>query len=301
MNNYSLNQLPSEAKIRKVLRKAIFGKFVFCPRCGSTKITAVEKRYHCKKCRKKFSLTSCSWLKGAKISLSKISCLLWCWQIKSPLDQAQAIAAVSLPTVRHWYDKFRDNLPPQLLDEMRLSGNIQADECYRHGYSILGAKQEAQNGLPGKMVLVTLFKESVDKNDVVALLSQKIKPESILRTDGGSIYKKIENWWPVTHEFELHKKFEFAITSEIEGLWGNFFTFIRRMYHHVTVSKIESIVNEFCFRQCFQDYFHSPEKYFALCLVRLTQKKSRKFSSRRKSEFGFILKEKSFASVPYCF
>jgi transposase-like protein len=301
MANYNLNQLPSEAQIRKTLRKAIFGKYVFCPHCGSRRVAPLEKRYHCKKCRKKFSLTSCSWLKGAKIALTKISCLLWCWQIKCPPDQAQAIAAVSLPTVRHWYDKFRDNLPPQLLEEMRLSGNVQADECYRHGYSILGAKQEAMDGKPSRMVLVTLFKESVDKNDVVTMLSQKVKPESILRTDGGSIYRKIEDWWPVSHEFELHKKFEFAITSEIEGLWGNLFTFIRRMYHHVTTAKIEGIVNEFCFRQCFQDYFHTPEKYFALCLVKLARKNPRKFSLRSQPEFSFILKEKSLAFVPSCF
>jgi len=301
MNYYNLNQLPSEAQLRKLLRKAIFGKYLYCPHCGSRRVRAIEKRYYCQKCRKKFSLISESWLRGTKIPLPKICLLLWCWQIRIPLDQAMAVTAVSLPTVRHWYDKFRDNLPPAKLDRIRLEGNVQADECYRKGYSIIGAKQEAADSQKRKMALTVLFKNSVDKSDAVDFISRNIKPNSIFRTDGAGIYKKIEKWWPVTHEYEIHKKFEFAITSEIEGLWGNFFTFVRRMYHHVTVAKIENIVNEFCFRQCFEEYFHSPEKYLALCLVKLQRKNPRRFLQSKKRQFSFILAQNSPASVPSCF
>jgi transposase-like protein len=301
MNNYNLNQIPSEAKLKKILRKAIFGKYLHCPHCGSRNIKPSEKRYHCKKCRKKFSLTSESWLRGAKLPLPKICLLLWCWQIKIPIDQAKAVAMVSLPTVRHWYDKFRNNLPLQKLEQIRLEGNIQGDECYRKGYSIIGAKQEAVKGYTRKMALTVLFKSSVDKNDAVDFLSRNVRPQSVFRTDGAGIYKKIEDWWPISHEFEIHKKFEFAITSEIEGLWGNFFTFVRRMYHHTTTLKIESIVNEFCFRQCFEEYFHSPEKYLSLCLIKLQRKNPRKFLQVSKRQFRFNFNQNSPAFVPSCF
>ena len=301
MNNYNLNQIPSEAQLRKFLRKAVFGKYLHCPHCGSRRVSPIEKRYYCQKCRKKFSLISESWLRGAKIPLPKICLLLWCWQIKIPLDQAMAVAAVSLPTVRQWYDKFRGNLPMEKLDKIRLEGNVQADECYRKGYSIIGAKQEAADGQKRKMALTVLFKNSVDKSDAVDFLSRNVKPKSIFRTDGASIYKKIEDWWPVTHEYEIHKKFEFAITSEIEGLWGNFFTFARRMYHHVTVVRIESIVNEFCFRQCFEEYFHSPEKYLALCLVKLQRKNPRRFLQSKKRQFSFKISRNLPNLVPSCF
>jgi hypothetical protein len=43
------------------------------------------------------------------------------------------------------------------------------------------------------------------------------------------------------HEYEIHKRFEFKLTSEIEGLWGVFRTFVRRMYHHVTRYKLEDL------------------------------------------------------------
>lgn len=151
------------------------------------------------------------------------------------------------------------------------------------------------------MALTVLFKNSVDKSDAVDFLSRNVKPKSIFRTDGASIYKKIEDWWPVTHEYEIHKKFEFAITSEIEGLWGNFFTFARRMYHHVTVVRIESIVNEFCFCQCFEEYFHSPEKYLALCLVKLQRKNPRRFLQSKKRQFSFKISRNLPNLVPSCF
>jgi hypothetical protein len=37
MDMYTLNQIPSEAKIRKYLRQIVFGGKIFCPDCRHTK------------------------------------------------------------------------------------------------------------------------------------------------------------------------------------------------------------------------------------------------------------------------
>ena len=58
----------------------------------------------------------------------------------------------------------------------------------------------------------------------------------------------IGNWHKLKHSYEIHRKFEFALTAEIEGLWGVFRTFVRRLYHHVTRYKLEELVAEFCLR-----------------------------------------------------
>lgn len=55
----------------------------------------------------------------------------------------------------------------------------------------------------------------------------------------------IDNFWELEHCTDIHRKFEFGITSEIEGVWANFRTFVRRMYHHVTLKKLVQIVAEF--------------------------------------------------------
>jgi len=39
-------------------------------------------------------------------------------------------------------------------------------------------------------------------------------------------------------------KWEFELTSEIEGVFGVLRTFIRRMYHHCTVDKLPELVGE---------------------------------------------------------
>ena len=51
-------------------------------------------------------------------------------------------------------------------------------------------------------------------------------------TDGSPIYQNIGRYHPVVHRVDIHKAWEYSLTSEIEGVFGNLRTFIRRMYHH---------------------------------------------------------------------
>jgi hypothetical protein len=122
------------------------------------------------------------------------------------------IAAVSEPTARDWYERFRLNLPQDKLADIRLSGTVQADEFYRKGYAIIGAKQ-----VEGKKKLVLQFlpKESVDRADAVLFAEQHIKAGSKLHTDGAMIYKGLANWWPVDHRYECHNRWEFELTSDV--------------------------------------------------------------------------------------
>ncbi len=98
-----------------------------------------------------------------------------------------------------------------------------------------------------------------------------MKPGSTLQTDGGSIYKGCDKWWPLTHKRDIHKRFEFGLTSEIEGVWANLRTFIRRMYHHVTVEKLPKIVAEFEARFSQKEIFDNPLSFLenSLSCVRL--------------------------------
>jgi transposase-like protein len=317
MNNSILRQIPSEAQIRKELRRNLFGKRLFCPNCGSGQIKKYEKRYHCKTCRKHFSLTSINWLKSAKLPLRTIWLLLWAWTKKVPLDQAARIAGVSEVTSRRWYDKFRDNLPKDKLDNVRLQGTVQMDEAYRgpknNRYSLVGAKQKAQKGRKKKIVIKVLHKSSVDRKDALGFISQYIVPNSIFNIDGAAIYRGIDKWWKLDHHYECHNQWEFTLTSEIEGLWGNLTTFIRRMYHHVTANTIESIVEEFLARSMYPEWFYTPSHFLNVSLVRVKKlkrpewrgqyqikKKRKRIFLLSKTGFQFKIPEKSFTFVPSC-
>jgi hypothetical protein len=59
------------------------------------------------------------------------------------------------------------------------------------------------------------------REEIWHMLEQYIKPNSKFHTDGSSLYKTIEKWWPVEHKSDIHKKFQFGLTSQIEGTFGN--------------------------------------------------------------------------------
>lgn len=236
-----LNQIPSETQIRRHLKRIIFGRNMFCPFCRSRKIHKSENRYHCRKCRKHFSLLSGTWLKSMKLSLRTFWSLLWCWTQKIPVLQTMSICHLSEEAVRHWFREFRLHLPQF---EPILAGKIQMDEAYFKSLSLILAKQEKSK----KLAYEIIFKSSVNKTEATRFLYQHVKPKSTLQTDGSGIYKGIDRWWQVRHRKDIHRKWEFGLTSEVEGMFGNLRTFIRRMYHHVTPEYMPEIVSEFCIR-----------------------------------------------------
>lgn len=301
-----LRQIPSECKIRTELKRILFGKTLFCPFCQGKAIKKYGKRYRCKRCRKPFSFTSVTWLRGMKLSLQTFWLLVWCWCNKVPVDQAHKVAGVSLVTVRRWYEKFRNHLPESELGATRLSGVIQIDEAYRGSknkkYAIVGGKEIGTR----KVVLKHIPHKSVDRRTAIDFLSHYVVPGSTLFSDGAAIYRKISNWWPVEHSYERHNQWEFALTSEIEGLWGNYTTFVRRMYHHVTPEKAPDLIKEFTFRFSHPEWFQSPVSYLRVAIMPLRKKQAHiwKFFPQVISPFEYAnlplsLAKKSLTTVPY--
>lgn len=249
-----LNQIPSEAKIKKHLRKIIFGSHLFCPHCHSRKVYVSENRYRCRKCRKPFTLLSGTWLKNMKLSLRTFWALLWCWTQKIPVLQTMKLCHLSEEAVRRWFHQFRLNLPDY---QPILAGVVQMDEAYFKSLSLVMAKQIGSK----KTAHQIIFKNSVNRTEATQFLYQYIQPKSQLQTDGSSIYKNINQWWQVKHRKDIHSRFEFGLTSEMEGMFGCLRTFIRRMYHHVTPKYLPEVVAEFSLRFSHPEIFDSPLTY----------------------------------------
>lgn len=254
-----LNQIPTEAKIKKTLRKIIYGKNLRCPWCRLRKVKISDDRYWCGRCRKHFSLLTGTWLSGMKLNLRTWYSLLWCWTQKIPVLQTQKLCHVGEEAVRYWFRSFRLHLPQF---EPILNGTVQMDEAYFKNISLLLAKQIGTNKLAHQVI----FKNSVDRTEAANFLYQWIEPHTKLQTDGAWIYKHINQWWQVKHRVDIHQKFQFGLTSEIEGMFGNLRTFIRRMYHHVTPKYLPEYVSEFCIRFSSPEMFSSPNEYLAKTL-----------------------------------
>lgn len=257
---YHLKQIPSKAQIKKYVRRILFGKNVFCPTCRSPRVLCYENRYRCRSCRLKFSLISHTWLKDMKIPLQKFWLILWCWTERISVQQAMALSCLSEEAIRHWYDLFRAHLPknPVILEKI-----VQLDEAYFKKHTLILGKQKGTRNLAFEILNTT----KVQRHHAAYFLEQHVKPRSKLRTDGAAIYRGIGSWWPVTHKRELHRRWEFELTSEIEGAFGNLRTFIRRMYHHTTPEKLPEYVSEFCARFSLPEIFENPHTYLQKTLT----------------------------------
>lgn len=251
---YQPENVPSEAEIRRFIRHILFGKNLSCPGCKCKDILSYETRYRCRRCRSKFSLLSHTWLSNLKISLRQFWVILWCFAEQIPIRQATAVASLSTKAVRAWYQTFRNNLPRE---KVVLEAIIQLDEVYFSGFkgrSILMAKQKGTR----KLAYQVLSHTQPSRLDALEFLRQYVKPGTMICTDGFTIYDQIERWYPVKHVVDIHKAWEYSKTSEIEGVFGNLRTFIRRMYHHVTPKNLPEIVGEFCCRFSHPEIFKSP-------------------------------------------
>jgi transposase-like protein len=262
MDMYQLNQIPTEAQITKYIRQIVFGKHIHCPHCKSRQTYSVQGRYRCRKCRVRFSLLSHTWLKNMKVPLQQFWLILWCWTTQIPVRQTVSLTQMSEVTIRHWFEEFRHHLPynNQVLDRM-----VQLDEAYfggHNGKALMMAKEVGTR----KLAYVVLPHTSPVREHAAWFLESYVVPHSQLHTDGAAIYKEIDQWWPIYHSRDIHKKFEFELTSEIEGMFGVLRTFIRRMYHHVTVAKLGEYVGEFCYRFSHPEVFESPYQYLLISL-----------------------------------
>jgi len=250
-------KVPSEAEIRKFIRRILFGRNLFCPECKSRQVVSYELRYRCRACRCKFSLLSHTWLSNTKIPLRQFWLIVWCFVSKVPVEQACLVSDLSTKAVRYWYGLFRTNLPK---NKVILEAVVQLDEAYFGGWkgrTLLMAKQRGTRKLSYKILPHT----QPSKTDAIDFVRNNIAPGTILCTDGSLIYYGIEKFHQVKHVVDIHKVWEFGETSEIEGIFGNLRTFIRRMYHHVTIKNLENIVSEFTCRFSHPEMFKNPRVF----------------------------------------
>lgn len=253
--------LPSEKRIKQKICRQIFGStsLVKCPYCQKTGCIRRNEKFQCKRCGKAWSLTSLTWMKGMKLSFRQFWALLWTYTNKVPIDQTKRLLKISRPTIYRWYKLFRDNLPEQ--EDVRLEGIVQIDEAYfggrKKGVAIVAAKERGSH----KVAAIVIPASSVQRTDITPFLRQHVAPGSRLWSDGAAIYRGIAKHWPVDHDYDVHRKGEFGKTSEIEGFWGCLRTFIRRMYHHVTVQKLPEMLKEYQCRLMHPEIFRSPADF----------------------------------------
>lgn len=257
---------PTPTQITKLLRRHLFGRNIFCPGCKSYSIIRYQKRYRCRKCNLRFSLLSHTWLVHCRLTLPYLWQLLFCFVHAVPVKQTMKLTRLSEKAVRHWYDEFRKQL---FLLDAKLKGVVQVDEVYLGGWK--GKAVIAGKEIEAKEVRFHICKTyEPHADDVYEFFDKYISPGSTICTDSSPLYPRICRMFSCLHRRDIHAKFEFHITSEIEGCFGNLRTFIRRMYHHVTVQKLPEYLMEFQYRFSRKNYFSSVDSFLLKTLKLLT-------------------------------
>lgn len=146
-------------------------------------------------------------MRGMKLSWKQFWGLLWTYTQKIPVDQTGKLLGVSRPTIYRWYRLFCKHLPDG--EDIRLDENIQIDEAYLgrrdKKAALLAAKQKGTS----KVAVPVIQKGSVDKASAVSFLQQFARPGTLVHSDGALIYKGLHRSWPVSHEYDVHRKGEF--------------------------------------------------------------------------------------------
>lgn len=273
-----MNKLPvfhSNKKYWMILNKLVFGDSISCPECKSNMKENYKLRYlWCSLCRKKYRSTAYkgNWLYGMKLSPKQLFVILWCWQYRKSPDTVRILAQVSYTTVQRWYERFRDNIPPDILEQ--LSMLIQVDESYfgkRKSFQDQVIVTGAIEPYTRKIALqITGDYISGRTRDVLEqFIQDTTQPGTLVVTDKWYAYNEL-NLLGYEHEIWNHSTGQFAGTNQIEGLWSSIKRYLRKLYGCIPTKNLKSILTEWMARQNRPSLFISPENYLRECLFHVS-------------------------------
>jgi len=246
----------SERQIACELRKIFFppkGR-ISCVRCHSFRIKKVPKedRYHCPKCRKKFSLLSGTWLGHLRIPLTTLMILLWCWMKEYSVVQAVDLTELSVPTIRRMYRLFRINIVKSV--EFKPQEVVQVDEAYfgsfkkqsnsYHGFKTYNLKPKvcvAGIACPSLGQLALRVIEGKPGIPVKEFIREKVSKEVTVYSDGSPIYTGLRTTH--SHVSQTHDQ-GFATAAYIEGCLSWTKRRLFKQYHHMTAKYAPEYVRE---------------------------------------------------------
>lgn len=249
----------NDRQLQTKLRKIVFknGRLK-CPHCSSFIIRKVksEKRYYCKRCRKKFSTLSSSWLKNIKISISQFTVLLQLWLKGYGVAEAHELTKVSVPTIRKYYHLFRLNIVKSV--DFKAENNVQVDEAYfgrfrkdgntYHSWRTYHAPPKTcvagivcpRNGLLTTRVIVGPKGEKIRK-----FIYEKVPTKVDIYSDGSHIYTQLRNDY---HHISQTHDLGFENAYFIESCWSWMKRKLFKQYHHFHKKNARYYVSELTWR-----------------------------------------------------
>lgn len=251
----SLSFLPSERQCHQQLFKLTYGSSS-CPVCGHRLLYRSNYAW-CRKCRKKHSIKSATWLKHSNLSFQKIWLLVWCWQHQETIGGTCRVVGISYPTVHRWIRRFRDILPSSRL---KLSGIVEVDESF-FGKQKYGSQTIVAGAIERDTRRIRLQIIPDRAQDSLELfLANNILTGSLILTDAHSGYSDLE-FYGFAHEICNHSQGHFGPTNMIENLWSVIKRSLMRLYGRLTLKDLNNILKEWERRQNNPELFYAVDNY----------------------------------------
>src|SRR6185312_13791616 len=270
----------NEVAAREHLESIRWADGVYCPHCGGyddiRKLggAAAEKGlWHCKPCRRKFSVTVGTVFESSHIPLTKwvAAFHLMCSSKKGiSAHQGHRMLGITYKTAWFMWHRIREAMKAGGLSNVPPMGGkgkvVEADETYfgnlpPHKAPIRKNPNRPKHGPHHKRAIVTLverggkarsfYAEHAHVDKVAKIVRENVAKESRLHTDTSSVYKKVGQEFDA-HEAVNHFKKEFArgdvTTNTIEGFFSIFKRGMTGVYQHCDERHLHRYLAEFDFR-----------------------------------------------------
>lgn len=267
----------SESKVRMMLRNIIFRKGrLQCPHCGCFKVLSVKKegRYHCPRCRKKFSILSGTWMKNVKIPLPLFIILLSFWLEDMTVDLAGKLTGLSRPTVYGYYRLFRTHIVQTV--DLVAKDNVQVDEAYFgqfkkqanyfHGkrtYKVLEKTCVAGISCPSTGTLATIVVDGKPWKPIHDFIYGTVPQDVTIFSDGSPLYTHLKKNY--MHHAQTHDR-GFETAYYIESCWSWMKRKLFKQYHHFSKKYAKEYVSELTFKFNTRESSKNPFDYIAKSL-----------------------------------
>lgn len=261
-----------EARAVEFLEEMRWGGTPRCARCWSRDVYQMKaadgsrnKRYlwRCHACKKQYTVRI-----GTVFEESRLSLRHWCYAFWRACTSKKGVSAleikrhtgISYKSALFMMHRIRFAMEPDLENQPKLSGTVEADETYVGGKPRYKGRSRRGRGTSKQAVAVLVERGGRARAYVVPNVTAKtlktaifdlVDPSARMMTDEFQSYIGLDKYFP-SHEFVNHKAKEYVRGDVYTNTAEGFFALVKRgitgIFHNVSKKHLHRYLAEFTFR-----------------------------------------------------